>query len=82
MTKLAEVVTFPNENAGNIAAMLRQAANSLEAETEADDRTECIIAVQLCESGGVKVYGWGRTDSVRAIGTLHLGIADIVGNQP
>jgi hypothetical protein len=74
---LKVVETIYPTNASNIADMLAQASDSIRAETEDDDRTEAIVAVQLTESGAVKVYGWGATDSVKAIGTLHLGIHDL-----
>lgn len=81
MAKLAEVITFPGGNAGNISAMLRQAADTIDRETEADDRTESIVAVSLSENGTVAVYGWGRTDNIRAMGTLHLALADLARRE-
>lgn len=48
---LAEVVTLYDTNAANVADMLRGAAENIESETDADDRTEAIIAVQIAESG-------------------------------
>lgn len=80
MTKphLAEVITLFSENASNIPAMLRQSANSIETETDADSRTVAMIAVQLAENGQVIVYGWGATDSMKAIATLELGKAKMV----
>lgn len=72
---LAEVIPIYETNASNVADMLRQAAGNIEAETDADDRTQAVIAVQLLESGTVQIYGWGKTDSMKAIGTLQLGVA-------
>lgn len=37
-------------------------------------RTKAMVAVQLAEDGTVQVYGWGETDLMSAIGTLHMGI--------
>lgn len=79
--KLAQVIDFPADNAGNIAAMLRQAADTIEGETEDDNRTEAIVAVQLHEDGSVQVYGWGRTETLKAIATLHLGAAKLVNGE-
>ena len=78
MTKLAEVITLYENNASNIAAMMRQAADNVEAETDENDKTQAIVAVQITESGGIRVYGWGATDSMRAIATLELGKAQML----
>lgn len=78
---LAEVVTLYDKNASDVPAMLRNSADSIENETEADDRTVAMIAVQVTESGAIEVYGWGATDSLKAIGALHLGIAKIAEQQ-
>ena len=75
------VEAFPEGNVANIAAMLRQAADSIGSETDEDNRTEAMIAVQIHEDGDIQVYGWGRTDSVKAIGTLHLGIAQLANGM-
>jgi hypothetical protein len=72
-TELVEL--FPDGNVADVPAMLRGAAAAVESETDEDDRTEAFVAVQLHESGEIQVYAWGRTDSLRAIGTLHLGAA-------
>jgi hypothetical protein len=79
--KLAEVVTLYENNASNIAAMMRDAADSIEGETDDDNRTEAVIAVQIAENGAIKVYGWGATDSMKAIATLELGKADMIRNH-
>ncbi len=78
MTKLAEVHTIYETNARSIPDMLRQSADSLD--TEVDEgfaRTTAMIAVQLTEGGGIKVYGWGDTDNIHALGLLHLGLQEI-----
>lgn len=72
---LAIVETLFETNASDIAAMLRQAADNIESETDEDIRTEAIVAVQIGENGNIKTYGWGRTDTLKAIGTLQMGIA-------
>jgi hypothetical protein len=63
--------------AADIAGSLRRAATEVEAETAENDRTVAIIAVQVAETGRVRVYGWGKTDKLRAIGALTLGIAEV-----
>ena len=78
MTKLAEVHTLYETNARSIADMLKQAAATIETETDDDDRTKSMVTVQIHESGAVQIYGWGETDDVHAIGALHLGIAEIL----
>lgn len=75
---LAEVVTLFKENASDIAAMLRQAADTIESETDDDARTKAVVAVQLHEDGQIQIYGWGATDGLAAIATLELGKAKLV----
>lgn len=76
--KLAEVVTIYETNASNIADMMREAAGNIETETDENDRTKAMIAVQLTESGAVQIYGWGKTDTMQAIATLQLGVGRLV----
>ena len=73
---LAEVVTIYEENASDIAAMLRQCAQSI------DDgaKPKCIVAVAVEEDGSITNYGWGRVDSLEAIATLHMGAAKMVND--
>ena len=78
-SNLAEVVTLYETNASSVVDMLRQAADNVEKETDEDDRTEAIVAVQITQSGVVEVYAWGKTDSVHALGVLHLGMQKIAG---
>lgn len=75
--KLAVAETLYEDNASNIAAMLRQAAATIEAEDDNTLRTTAMIAVQVREDGTVEVYGWGKTDHFHAIGALTAGIADL-----
>lgn len=70
MTKLAEVVTLYDSNASQIPAMLRKRADAIDAETEKDDRTVAMIAVEVTESGDVQLFGWGDTDDFHALGVL------------
>jgi len=58
MVKLAEVVTLYDSNASQIPAMLRKRADAIEAETERDDRTVAMIAVEVTDSGDLEIYGW------------------------
>ncbi len=72
--KLAEVIPLYEHNASDIAAMLRDAADSIETEeAEGFQRTRCMIAVQITEDRHIKVYGWGRTDVTDSIGVLTAG---------
>jgi len=74
--QLAVVETLYETNCSHIADRLREAAEGIEQEAHEDcSPTEAIIAVQVAENGGIKVYGWGRTDTLKAIGTLQMGIA-------
>lgn len=68
---------FPNGVADDIAAMLRQTAGNIESETDEHNRTVAMVAVQVTEGGTVSVYGWGRTDTMHAIGALTAGVAKL-----
>ena len=78
---LAEVTTLFDANCRSIPAMLREAADSIEAETDSDDRTKAIVAVHVSKSGEVMVYGWGDTDDFHALGSLTAGIAELNANM-
>lgn len=72
--QLAEVATLYETNCRSIPDMLRQAADSIETEAgEGYSPTTAMVAVQLAENGAVKIYGWGDTDDLRAIGLLERG---------
>jgi len=74
--KLAEVIPLYEHNASDIAAMLRDAAASIETEeAEGYQRTRCVVAVQITEDRHIKVYGWGKTDHLDSIGVLTAGAA-------
>ena len=71
---IAEVATLYETNARSIPDMLRQAADSIEAEAaEGYSPTVAMVAVQISENGQVQVYGWGDTDDLRAIGLMERG---------
>lgn len=68
--RLAEVVTLRETNASDIAAMLRQCAQSI------DDgaKPKSIVAVVTEDDGSISLYGWGATDSVDTLATLQLAV--------
>jgi hypothetical protein len=73
--QIAGVHTIYESNARSISAMLRQAADNIEAE-EGDEEispTVAMVAVQIAENGQVQIYGWGDTDDLRALGLLERG---------
>lgn len=70
MTHLAEVVTLHETNASDIAAMLRQCAESI----DAGANPKSIVAVVTEECGEISLYGWGQTDSMDTLATLQLAI--------
>lgn len=74
---LTVVHLYENGLAADIAGSMRRRATSIEAETEDDNRTVAMIAVQIAENGAVEVYGWGRTNLFHAMGALAAGIAKI-----
>lgn len=75
---LAEVHTIYESNARSVPAMLRQAADNIEASPEA---ATAMVAVQLDSEGRVAVYGWGDTNVIHAAGLLHCGLQKIVDIQ-
>lgn len=73
--KLAEVHTLYEQNASDIPAMLRQAADNIEKWRErSETNIKTMIAVTVDEDGDVQVYGWGQTDSMDCLATLQLAI--------
>jgi HJR/Mrr/RecB family endonuclease len=75
--KLEIVETIYETNARSIVDMLRETANSLEAETDDHDRTKAMIAVQVTKSGEVLVYGWGDTNQIEAIGSMTMALHEM-----
>lgn len=74
----AEIVPLYAVNASDVAAMLRQAADSIETEeAEGYSPTRAMAAVQISENGGIQIYGWGRTDTMHSLALLHLGVAKL-----
>ena len=69
--KLAEVVTLYETNARDIPAMLREAANSIDAGLD----VRSLTAVAIHGDGDVTIYGWGAADNFHSIAALHLGLA-------
>lgn len=67
---LAEVVTLCETNAADIAAMLRQCADSID--EGADPKS--IVAVVTEDDGSLTIYGWGATDSMDTLATLQLAV--------
>lgn len=77
MTKLAEVHTLYDVNASDVPAMLRQSADSIEAETGEHDRTRAMMGVQVTHSGTIAIYGWGKIERFEAIGILQAAITKL-----
>ena len=73
--ELAEVITLYDSNANDVVAMLRKRADIIEAETQADDQTVAMIAVQVTESGDLEIFGWGQTDDFHCLGVLAMASA-------
>jgi hypothetical protein len=86
MKPYLEVVTvMRDKNASDVPAMLRQSADSIEAETDDHDRTKAMMAVQVTDSGTIAIYGWGAVDRFMAIGVLQAAITklcDVVEENP
>lgn len=77
MNRLALVETIYDKNASDVPAMLRKSADSIEAETENDDRTRAMMGVQLTHGGVIAIYGWGAIDRFTAIGVLQAAITKL-----
>lgn len=67
---IAEVITLYDSNANDVVAMLRKRADIIEAQTDEDDRSVAVIAVEVTESGDIQVFGWGQTDDFHALGVM------------
>ena len=67
---LAEVIPIYETNASDIAAMLRQCADSI----DEGANPKSIVAVATEADGSLAIYGWGRTDSMDSIATLQLAL--------
>lgn len=74
------VETIYDTNAADIPAMMRQAADSIESETDEDDRTRAMIAVQVTHGGAIAIYGWGAAERFAAIGALQAAIVKLSDN--
>lgn len=74
---LALVETLYDVNASDVPAMLRQSADSIEAETDDNDRTRAMVGVQLSHGGVIAIYGWGKVERFEAIGILQAAIAKL-----
>lgn len=73
--KLAEVVTLYDSNASQIPAMMRKRADTIDAETEDDDRTIATIFIEVTQSGDIEIYGFGATDNFHCLGVLAMASA-------
>lgn len=78
MSQLAEVHTIYETNASDIAAMLRQAADNIEA---GEPAVRCMVAVAELKEGGIQIFGWGKTDTHRSIALLRMGAAELIDTQ-
>ena len=75
---IAEVHTLYKTNCRSIPDMLRDSAANIETEVaEGYSPTVAMVAVQICENGKIKVYGWGDTGLLHAMGALHAGLQEI-----
>lgn len=75
MTKIAEVITLYDTNANHITDMLRKRAEAIDAETDEDDKTVAVIAIEVTESGDLEIYGFGKTDDFHCLGVLAMASA-------
>lgn len=75
--ELTLVATLYDKNASDVPAMLRKAAESIEAETDENDRTRAMVGVQLSHGEVISIYGWGSIDRFTAIGVLQAAITKL-----
>lgn len=66
------VITLRRDNYADIPAMLKMAAEVIEAETGEHDRTVSMVCIQVHESGDIRVFRWGATDTRDCIATLAI----------
>ncbi len=81
MKALAEVITLYPDNCRDIVAKLREAADSIESETDDNDRTEAVVSIMMHESGEVTIYGWGDAPSFKAMAMLAIAQAQLATNH-
>jgi hypothetical protein len=82
MVKLAEVVTLYDSNARTpIPDQMRIAADTIESETDDNDKTVAMVFVQLHESGDVQVVGIGDTDELHSLGCLTRALAKLAAGE-
>jgi hypothetical protein len=67
----AKLVTLYDTSPSDIPAMLRMAADKIEA---GDPPIKSMIGITVGRNGEVTVYGWGDTNSVDALATMQLAI--------
>ena len=73
---IAEVVTLYDTNARTpIPDQMRIAADTIESETEDNDKTTAMVFIQLYESGDVQVCGIGETNDLHSLGLLVKAVA-------
>lgn len=68
----ADIITLYQDNCADIPAMLKKAADNIEAETPDHDRTVSMVCLQIHESGDIQIFGWGATDTRDCIATLAI----------
>lgn len=68
----ADIITLYQENCADIPAMLKKAAEVIEAETDELDCTVSMVCIQVRESGDLQIFGWGRSDARDCIATLAI----------
>ena len=74
--KIAEVITLYETNARTpIPDQMRIAADTIETETDDNDRTKAMVFVQLHESGELQVCGVGETNELHSLGLLVKAVA-------
>ena len=74
--RLAEVHTLYGTNARSIPDMLREAADTIDADPT--DAPVAMVAVFVDTEGTIGTYGWGDVCDLRAIGLLERGKHEIL----
>jgi len=75
--RLAAVETLYETNARSIPDMLRQAADSIDADP--DDAPTAAVAVFVDAAGTVQIYGWGDVNDLSALGLIERGKHELLG---
>lgn len=77
----ADIITLYQDNCADIPAMLKKAADNIEAETSDHDRTVSMVCLQVHESGDIQIFGWGAIHTRDCIALLEIGKHQLIQGE-